>query len=467
MPETQDSPRPAQRRRWRFLGRGLVAAAVAAALAWFIWNGWASHELHVQLAALRAAGYPTTLADLAPQPVPAYQNAGLIYQRLFTSPEFKLVRDEWSKLVDFEFEGNPCNPQRPAVVQARREFLARPEVRQVLDTLRQASQLPYCVFGDIPLNWWDKVRDKSSDWNQRPEWTKRPIDLGVARDLLVAQVQSSAESGRLSQSLDWIEVMYRIADQVASVPDFGYVIGASLYQLEGPSFFWRAAGSVDMPGNLTASLRDRLTSTNGLRQWRHGVTELAQEQLALNLGSRPYALTNEAGSSARDQGHSKPGLWQSGWNEVRDWLYWSPLGLPSREAAAAFGLKLRREELKEGARPLFQAKAPLEALDARAKLRPHVPEITAVADADVRENVVSELKAFYIALALKAYKHDKGVYPDNLDQLAAYLPPSLPINPTTGKPYVYQRQGEGFTIYASETPPVIGVKSAYFWKCDK
>ncbi|MBN2580539.1 MAG: hypothetical protein JXB10_16260 [Pirellulales bacterium] len=53
-----------------------------------------------------------------------------------------------------------------------------------------------------------------------------------------------------------------------------------------------------------------------------------------------------------------------------------------------------------------------------------------------------------LALALSAYKTEKGAYPDDLSALAPRYLPDLPPDPCTGGPWHYRRQGEGFVLYS-------------------
>jgi hypothetical protein len=62
---------------WRWLGRGLVVAAVLAAVAaggWWFHGGRARERFEARVEALRAAGQPTRFEDLAPPPIPDEDN---------------------------------------------------------------------------------------------------------------------------------------------------------------------------------------------------------------------------------------------------------------------------------------------------------------------------------------------------------------------------------------------------------
>jgi hypothetical protein len=54
-------------------------------------------------------------------------------------------------------------------------------------------------------------------------------------------------------------------------------------------------------------------------------------------------------------------------------------------------------------------------------------------------------------LALLAYHHRHGSYPDRLDQLATVLPDLNLGDPLSGQPFRYHRQGDGFVLYSVGT----------------
>ena len=63
----------------------------------------------------------------------------------------------------------------------------------------------------------------------------------------------------------------------------------------------------------------------------------------------------------------------------------------------------------------------------------------------------SVLGAAELAVALRRYRFDRGAYPDELTMLAPAYLAAVPVNPFTGKPPVYARQGGGFTLSAPQS----------------
>ncbi len=72
---------------------------------------------------------------------------------------------------------------------------------------------------------------------------------------------------------------------------------------------------------------------------------------------------------------------------------------------------------------------------------------------DAGDDFARTQAAAELAVALRRHKLDHGSFPDELRTLVPAYLLQLPTDPATGKPPVYQREGEGFTL---TTSPAIG-----------
>ena len=77
------------------------------------------------------------------------------------------------------------------------------------------------------------------------------------------------------------------------------------------------------------------------------------------------------------------------------------------------------------------------------------------------------LGATQIAVALRRHRLDHGVYPAGLPALVPAYLPEVPIDPFTGKPPLYVRDGSGFTLKAENASGVVLRKSALTWAVSK
>jgi hypothetical protein len=67
---------------------------------------------------------------------------------------------------------------------------------------------------------------------------------------------------------------------------------------------------------------------------------------------------------------------------------------------------------------------------------------------DACDQFNSAIGATELAVALRRFKIDHGSYPDALSALAPAYVASVPIDPFTGRPPVYSREGAGFQLHA-------------------
>jgi hypothetical protein len=67
-----------------------------------------------------------------------------------------------------------------------------------------------------------------------------------------------------------------------------------------------------------------------------------------------------------------------------------------------------------------------------------------VVDRSTRD--LAALQTARLGLTAELYRQAHGQYPDTLDDLAAITP--VPVDPFTGRPFVYRREGTGFKLYS-------------------
>ena len=80
---------------------------------------------------------------------------------------------------------------------------------------------------------------------------------------------------------------------------------------------------------------------------------------------------------------------------------------------------------------------------------------------------LSALSATEIGVALRRYRLDRGSYPEDLSALSPSYLAAVPIDPFTGKPPVYARQGAGFTLRAESAKNAAPLKSSLDWTVEK
>ncbi|NLH75825.1 MAG: hypothetical protein GX465_02160 [Acidobacteria bacterium] len=104
--------------------------------------------------------------------------------------------------------------------------------------------------------------------------------------------------------------------------------------------------------------------------------------------------------------------------------------------------------------PYYQCRDALRARDEDLKTKPWHAVASRLMIGSAEAAFMKTAKAEAIALASRAglacrlYKSRTGYYPQTLDELVPELLIEVPIDPFTGKPLVYRREGEGFIVYS-------------------
>jgi len=106
-------------------------------------------------------------------------------------------------------------------------------------------------------------------------------------------------------------------------------------------------------------------------------------------------------------------------------------------------------------KPYFQQRELLKADFAAPENVPWYFKLTGFWEGGAYETIFLKnamLEATYLVsrtgLACKLYKNRNGAYPENLEALVPGILSDVPIDPFTGKPLVYRREGEGFIVYS-------------------
>src|SRR4051794_693269 len=86
------------KRLWKRLGLGFVMLVALALLANGLMAWRTTARLNGRVAAIRAAGDPASIADLAPKPIPDAENAAAILKKL--QPRLDAFSDEYGRFDD-------------------------------------------------------------------------------------------------------------------------------------------------------------------------------------------------------------------------------------------------------------------------------------------------------------------------------------------------------------------------------
>lgn len=337
-------------------------------------------------------------AELVPPPIPAAENAALVYLKAFD--RFPEITEEEQALLTRAAEGVLLAAEERQKIQA---LLERHE--EALELLRKGAELPRCRF---------------------------PVDYakGVAAELPhLARVMQAGRLLRAEALLrgappDSLRAIDRLADSLADEPILVSQLVRSMSHHQATTLRERV-----LEGLPEADLRS-LAAGSAHERVRPGF----EKSLFFELYSGVKFILESGEAAAPGQ----------------------PPPRPLDDPAMALDLAHYADTLSRFAelagRPYYEAKGPIEALTLTnvegAPLYSRFSQmlLPAMNRAAERQAVAeASLAAAGVAAAVRLHRQERGTYPASLDEVAASLPP----DPFTGKPFLYRREGSGFVVYSA------------------
>jgi hypothetical protein len=196
--------------KWTGIVLGALVAIGLVANAWFVWS--TDRRLERQLAAIRAAGEPLTLAELARKPIPPEQNAAT-YLRQAEADCAAIDRELWEVPDWRAYWAEPVYPMPPAV---------RRTIKSVLDAHTKAIRLLEQA-GACP------------DYDPQMSYNLPPEEFGErfkrCRDcarVLRPQAELMVAEGRRDEAVRMALLLLRLARHFERIPTLsGYLVAAT------------------------------------------------------------------------------------------------------------------------------------------------------------------------------------------------------------------------------------------------
>ena len=403
---------------WRLFRRALrwwVIVLVLLAVAWLIATFITQSAIDTEIAATEARGEPLTLAELAPRIAPGVLNAAPIYESAFSSIPKHDNEDYAHALADPTFARSYLGARKAALSQ-----------------IRQAANVRDCAF--------------SVDWNQPSYDLTFPhyARMREAVRLLVLDSSLLAADGRADESLDALATAYRVAPHAMAEPVLiGTLVGIAMIRM-AHSGLEECLSLGDPSPAACRTAYDELARIDVDTPFRRALLGERASMLGLFEDIRAGRVSIAELSGDESAGFPRKRIFAA--------LY-PTLNRPLFNMDEASALDLQRRIIQASDLPWPQS---MEALDAVVADSERLPTYRSVltqmifpvfARADwSRRNAAAILAVGRAALAIAAFKAQTGHYPDDLSQVEA-LGWNLPNDPLTGKPLLYRRTADGFTVW--------------------
>ena len=365
------------------------------------------------LEALRAgdrAKAKEALEDLrlafAPTPVPDAENAALLYRKAFDLYPDGPTEEE-AELLGRLAAGQPLTAAERAVLEKVLE-----KNREALALLHKAAAFPRCDFGV------DYAQGFAAEL---------PHISGMIRTAKLLEIEALLSTG--PAAAEAARASMRLAEAVAEEP---ILISQLVRGLCGDMAreSWQQAFQGDLAPETLRGLLESLSP--------EGYREGYEKSLIFELYAGAKLVLEGGDFSAFGPEAAK----------LR------PAAVPLTVEDLAYYAQTMTEYSSLAGRPYYEIRDRLAALKAeRVDGAPWYAELTRLAmpafDRAAQKQAQAEagVGTGRIAAALRLYRDAHGSYPQSTEALRAILP-DLPVDPFTGRPFLYRREGDGFVVWS-------------------
>lgn len=400
---------------------GLLAVVTAVLVVRAVLNFTEGRRLARTLADLKAKGVPLTVKDLITL-CPEGENGAPLWK---AAEELYAFEGEDTKLLNEVYQ----NFVRDAPVAAEKwSALARliEKNRRVLDLIPEVAGKPCFQYGDTRVKSWEK---------RIPDAVK----ILRATRLLGLDAFLSAEKGDVPASLNRLRVGLRFAPKIAEEATLiTYLIAVADAKM-CLMFLNKAVSGREVGAELLLPVLGDL-GDNQINHWKTLLRNSIRGErvLFMDVGMPPSvaSLRQAFGGNA--------------WTERV--YYWLVRPFVKRDVSQNLP---KYAELEERASSSYY--------QTRDFWKPYQDHLRGLPwYAIVSKNVLPEMEATCmktatldalvltarVGLACRIFKSRTGEYPENLQALVPALLTDVPIDPFTGDPLVYRREGEGFIVYS-------------------
>ncbi len=404
-------------------------------------------RFHSEVAALKAKGYPVSMAAFGENPVPDARNGAVVYTKAFDllySKQPNTVNNALNNLLKSETGVKEPRPPMPTSVpspppatsvswaEARR---AAESVNGIIPLTQEALSKPECKF---PVNWKDGINAKFPHLIRLRQLTRA----------LCAQSLIDAHDGKMDEALSTMDLALRSSKAAKDEPTLIATL-VTLSCTRTASDTLRAILKYDTPtASQSKKLFDLLSKTDYRTEFAYAV----KSEIALGLWVFDYTLKNgvsgilETTGNASNPGEQPTTLVRMG-RGISDYA-WRPM----LYVDGGIYLKHTITNAQAAAEPYRDAVKQIEVNQST-----HLPQYAIVSriltpifskGSILVDSTRAQTALTQILLASQFYKSKTGSYPESIAQLRSKITWTLPVDPYTGKDFIYKRNPNGFQAYS-------------------
>ncbi|MCA1596343.1 MAG: hypothetical protein LC772_07965 [Chloroflexi bacterium] len=392
----------------------------------------AGHFLESKVSQLRSAGQPVSCTACAPAPVPADRNAASVYATAFRRLDAEGFQAPRNAAAEMSITELPDARPHQNGGQVRTEATRRlAHYRDIAGLVSQAESRPSCRF---PVRWEDGAMALLPH-----EAKLREIERILCADAVV-----SAEKGEAASAMGYLKLAVRLHRSLETEP----CVISQLVRMALVGISLNTLDDLATPANASSPQGREIA--NELGGIDLGSAFLPAEQFERAVGIEVFQGLRSSGKSHGDALAELSTGERSDLNAAWIGSYaWRPmlyvdqlayLNHMDREIAAAavpWRLRATSDAAFDRATPRY---------DMLTRLL--TPSFTTIAWK--RDLLSSRIAGSRLLLAILRYRAETGAYPSSLRGLPG-TSDAEPIDPFSGKPFIYHRSARGFTLTADTT----------------
>ena len=429
------------RRIWKSILMLLIGFVIINGIATLVLG----RRFYSEVAALKAKGYPVSMAAFGDNPVPDARNGAVVYAKAFDllySKQSNRVNDTLDSFLKSETEvkeprlpmPTPIPPQPSPVswVQARQ---AAESVKGIIPLTQEALSKPECKF---PVNWKDGIGAKFPHLARWRQLTRA----------LCAQSLLYAHDGKMNEALSTIDLALRSSKAAKDEPTLiTTLVTIACTRISDNTL--RAILKYDTPTeSQSKKLFDLLSRTDYRPEFAYAV----KSEIALGLWVFDYTLKNgvsgilETTGNANNPGEQPTALIRMA-RGISDYA-WRPM----LYVDGGIYLKHTITNAQAAAKPYRDAVHQIEVnqstqLPQYAIVSRILTPVLSMGSIKV-DSTRAQTALTQILLASNVYKSKTGSYPESIAQLRTKVNWAIPVDPYTSKDFIYKRTPNGFQAYS-------------------
>jgi hypothetical protein len=245
-----------------------------------------------------------------------------------------------------------------------------------------------------------------------------------------------AENGRLTEALEQNRIGMQFSRKYLEEPLLINTLVAFAQMRAQLLFLNKIAAGKELATETLLNILHELDT----KPWRRGLVRSFKGEKILSLETGTKFLRGE---------YNITGIDVSFWDKIYYWIF-----RPVLKSEMVWSLNLYSEMEKAAELPYYQTYKIREKYNKRQEDIPWLFKLSGFLFPNLEASMFKEarleadLNAARIGIGCKIYKNYKGRFPEKISELAPDILPEEPLDPFTGKPYIYRLEDDGFIVFS-------------------